>query len=65
MLAPGRARGRLLGGNLTMVALPLAPHEIDTRGAILFLEDIDEQPYRVDRMLQQLHLAGKLDRSAG
>jgi len=66
VLAPGRARGRLLGGNLTMVAATLGtPYEIDTRGAILFLEDIDEQPYRVDRMLQQLHLAGKLDRSAG
>lgn len=63
---PGRARGRLLGGNLTLIAATLGtPYEIDTRGAILFLEDVDEQPYRVDRMLQQLRLAGKFKFAAG
>ncbi len=66
MLVPGRSRGRLLGGNLAMVAATIGtPFEIDTRGAILFLEDVGEQPYRIDRMLQQLHLAGKFDRAAG
>ncbi|MDD4335491.1 MAG: LD-carboxypeptidase, partial [Desulfotomaculaceae bacterium] len=66
VLIPGSSRGRLLGGNLTMVAATLGtPYEIDTRGAILLLEDVDEQPYRVDRMLQQLRLAGKFDRAAG
>ena len=66
VLVPGCSRGRLLGGNLTMVAAALGtPYEIDTRGAILFLEDVDEQPYRVDRMLQQLRLAGKFNRAAG
>jgi muramoyltetrapeptide carboxypeptidase len=63
---PGRSRGHLIGGNLTMVAATLGtPYEIDTRGSILFLEDVDEQPYRVDRMLQQLRLAGKFNRAAG
>ncbi len=66
VLLPGRSRGRLVGGNLTMVTATLGtPYEIDTRGAILLLEDVDEQPYRLDRMLQQLRLAGKFDRAAG
>ena len=60
VLRPGRASGRLLGGNLTLIAATLGtPYEVDTRGSILFLEDVDEQPYRVERMLQQLRLAGK------
>ena len=41
------------------------PWELDTRDAILMLEDITELPYRIDRMLQQLRAAGKLDRVAG
>ncbi|MDD2553946.1 MAG: LD-carboxypeptidase [Desulfotomaculaceae bacterium] len=66
VLVPGCSRGRLLGGNLTMIAATLGtPYEIDTRGTILLLEDVDEQPYRVDRMLQQLRLAGKFDRASG
>lgn len=66
VIRPGRARGRLLGGNLTLIAATLGtPYEIDTRGAILFLEDVGEQPYRVDRMLQQLRLAGKFSFAAG
>ena len=40
-------------------------HEIDTRGRILFLEDIGERPYRVERMLTHLKMAGKLDHLAG
>jgi muramoyltetrapeptide carboxypeptidase len=64
-LAPGQASGRLAGGNLTLIAsLMGTPWEIDTRGAILFLEDVDEQVYRIDRMLTQLALAGKLDEMA-
>lgn len=63
---PGRARGRLLGGNLSLVAATLGtPYEIDTRGAILFLEEVNEKPYRVDRLLHQLSLAGKLRVAAG
>ena len=41
------------------------PYEIDTRGRILFIEDVDEEPYRIDRMLTQLRLAGKFDQAAG
>lgn len=66
VLYPGRARGRLIGGNLSLVAATLGtPYEIDCRGAILFLEEVAEQPYRVDRMLCQLLMAGKLTSAAG
>jgi muramoyltetrapeptide carboxypeptidase len=65
-LRPGRARGPLLGGNLTVLAhLVGTPYVPDFDGAILFLEDVDEAPYRVDRMLTQLRLAGILGRIAG
>ncbi len=65
-LAPGVAEGRLCGGNLALVtALMGTPWEIDTRGTILFLEDVGEEPYRVDRMLCELALAGKLEVCAG
>jgi muramoyltetrapeptide carboxypeptidase len=65
-LASGKASGRLAGGNLTLVAAVMGtPYEVDTDGAILFLEDVEEAPYRIDRMLTQLALGGKLDRIAG
>lgn len=61
-LVPGVARGRLTGGNLSLiVTLMGTPYEIDTDGAVLFLEDIDEKPYRIDRYLSQLRLGGKLE----
>lgn len=59
----GRAplRGSLTGGNLSLVAASLGtPDEIRTAGRVLFLEDVNEEPYRVDRMLWQLRAAGKL-----
>lgn len=63
---PGRARGRLIGGNLAvftaLLGTPWAPR---AEGAILFLEDVSEPPYRVDRLLAQLRLAGVLDAAAG
>lgn len=63
---PGKARGRLIGGNLTLISTTMGtPYEIDTRGCILFTEDVDEEPYRIDRMLTQLRLAGKLEQAAG
>jgi muramoyltetrapeptide carboxypeptidase len=63
---PGKAKGRLIGGNLSLIAATMGtPYEIDTRGCILFVEDIEEQPYSIDRMLTQLKLAGKLDQAAG
>jgi muramoyltetrapeptide carboxypeptidase len=62
----GAARGRLTGGNLSVLAgLMGTPFEIDTAGRILFLEDVGERLYRVDRYLSQLWLAGKLQAAAG
>lgn len=57
----GKARGRLLGGNMTIVSTLMGtPWMPDFDGAILFLEDVNEAEYRVDRMFQQLRLAGLL-----
>ena len=62
----GRARGELVGGNLTVLtALAGSPYMPDFDGKILFLEDVSEAPYRVDRMLSTLRLMGALDRIAG
>lgn len=66
ILTAGTARGTLLGGNLTTLShLISTPYEINWQDTILFLEDVGEAPYRVDRMLTQLHLAGKLPKTAG
>ena len=63
---PGRARGTLIGGNLTLVCTTMGtPYEIETAGRILFIEDVGEEPYRIDRFLTQLRLAGKLQAAAG
>lgn len=63
---PGVARGRLVGGNLCLLAaLQGTPWAPDLGGALLFVEDVDEPPYRVDRLLLQLRLAGALDAAAG
>jgi muramoyltetrapeptide carboxypeptidase len=65
-IEPGRARGRLVGGNLTVLtALVGSPYLPSFDGAILFLEDVREDIYRVDRMLTQLRLAGLLGRVRG
>ena len=65
-LVPGRARGPLVGGNLCLMAhLTGTPYAPDLRGAILFLEDVDEPYYRIDRFLTQLWLSGRLDGVAG
>ncbi|HHT27562.1 MAG TPA: LD-carboxypeptidase [Firmicutes bacterium] len=62
----GKVTGRLVGGNLSLLcALLGTPEEIDARGAILLLEDVEEEPYRLDRMLSQLYLAGKLQAAVG
>lgn len=61
-ITPGRGRGRLLGGNLTVLTAIIGSGYLpDFRNAILFLEDVEEAPYSVDRMLTQLKLAGILD----
>ena len=65
-LTDGVAKGRLTGGNLSMIVATLGtPYEIDTKDSLLFLEDIAEEPYRIDRMLTQLWLAGKLQQCSG
>jgi muramoyltetrapeptide carboxypeptidase len=65
-LREGVAEGRLLGGCLSVLVTTLGtPFALDTRGAILFLEDVGEKPYRIDRMLTHLKQAGKLDGLAG
>jgi muramoyltetrapeptide carboxypeptidase len=58
----GISHGRLTGGNLAIIgALMSTPWEIETQGAILFIEDINEPLYRIDRLLNQLRLAGKFE----
>ncbi len=65
-ITPGKAQGRLLGGNLTVLAAMQGSAFVpDFTGAILFLEDTNEHVYRIDRMLTQLKLAGVLGRIAG
>lgn len=65
-LTPGRAAGPLLGGNLTLLChLAGTPWLPDLSGAVLFIEDTGEPPYRLDRLLTQLALAGVLDAVAG
>ncbi|NGQ94392.1 LD-carboxypeptidase [Brevibacillus sp. SYP-B805] len=66
VLAEGEATGRVVGGNLSLLVSTVGtPFEIDTTGKLLFIEEVDEEPYRVDRMLNQLRMAGKLDAAAG
>jgi muramoyltetrapeptide carboxypeptidase len=65
-LVGGRATGRLVGGNLTLICSTLGtPYAIEAAGNILLIEDTGEAPYRVDRMFTQLRLAGVLDQVAG
>jgi len=66
VLQPGRAQGRLYGGCLSMLVASLGTDfEIQCDNTILFIEDVAEKPYRIDRMLMQMRLAGKLDRVRG
>jgi len=65
-LYPGKLSGVLTGGNLSVIASTLGTaYEIDTRERILFLEEIQEEPYRIDRLLLQVKLAGKFRDAAG
>jgi muramoyltetrapeptide carboxypeptidase len=66
VMVPGIAEGPLAGGNLSLVAaLQATSFAPKTPGAIVFLEDTDEAPYRIDRMLTQLFAAGFFERIAG
>ncbi len=65
-LVPGAASGQLVGGNLSLLSAALgSKYAVDTKGKILFIEDVDESVYRVDGMLSSLRLAGKLSDAAG
>jgi len=65
-LGKGRGSGPLVGGNLSLIVTMLGtPYEIDLRGKVLFLEEVGEEPYRVDRMLTHLWMTGRLKKLAG
>ena len=65
-ITSGKAKGKLLGGNLSvLVAMVGSAYLPDWKETILFVEEIEEEVYRVDRMLTQLKLAGILDRISG
>lgn len=62
----GVAQGELVGGNLSLLASGIGTKfEVDTKGKLLLIEDIGEEPYRVDGLLNQLRMAGKLNEVAG
>lgn len=62
----GIAEGNIIGGNLSLIVDTIGtPYEIDVNGKILFIEEIGEEPYNIDRMLNQLRLAGKLHDAVG
>ena len=64
--SPGVATGRAVGGSLSLLAATCGtPYQVDTRGAVLFIEEVGERPYRVDRTLVQLAQAGLFDHAAG
>ena len=65
-LIPGRVQGPLIGGNLEMFSRLIGtPYLPDVAGAILFFEDLGERPYRIDRLLAHLDLAGIFSAAAG
>ena len=65
-ITKGKSTGHLIGGTLTLItSLIGTPYEPDFKKAILVLEDVSEEPYRIDRMLTQLHLAGVFNKISG
>ncbi|NUQ26425.1 MAG: LD-carboxypeptidase [Saprospiraceae bacterium] len=66
LISPGIAGGPLMGGNLSLLAaLAGTPYQADVAGKLLFIEEVGEKPYRIDRMLTQLRQAWPLHRAAG
>lgn len=62
----GVAKGKLIGGNLTVIVSMLGSEYLPNwKGAILFIEDVDEDYYQIDRMMEQLKMAGVLDKISG
>jgi muramoyltetrapeptide carboxypeptidase len=65
-ITDGVVRGELIGGNLSVVvSLIGTKYDVDTSNKIIFLEEMEEDPYRIDRMLTQMRMAGKFERAAG
>jgi len=59
VIKPGRAKAPLIGGNLSLIAATMGtPFQFNARNKLLFLEDVSEAPYRIDRMLTQMKSAG-------
>ncbi len=66
VIRSGTATGQLVGGNLSiMVSMLGTPYDIDTTGKLIFIEEVREEPYRIDRMLTQMRKAGKFSGAAG
>jgi muramoyltetrapeptide carboxypeptidase len=66
IIRPGVIEAEMVGGCLSLLVTTLGTaYEVDTTGKLLFLEDTDEKPYRIERMLTHLKMAGKLDRLSG
>lgn len=66
VIRPGKASGKLIGGNLSLLAsLAGTDFQLNVKGKLLFIEDIGEKPYRIDRMLTQLRQSCKLETAAG
>ncbi len=65
-IVSGSAMGTLVGGNLSLIAtLNGTPYDVSFKDKIVFIEDVDEAPYRIDRYFSQLRLANKLSEAAG
>jgi muramoyltetrapeptide carboxypeptidase len=65
-IVPGTGRGRLVGGNISVFSMLVGtPFEPPLAGSILFLEEVGEEPYRIDRWLTQFALTGRLSKCAG
>lgn len=66
MIIGGKAQGELVGGNLTMLTSTLgSDFEIQTENKIIFIEEVSEDPYKIDRMLTQLYISKKFDKCIG
>lgn len=66
VMIDGNAEGTIIGGNLSLIVSMIGtPYEIDTKGKILFIEDVDENVRRLDRMMYQLKYSNKLEEAAG
>ncbi|MCL4123404.1 UNVERIFIED_CONTAM: hypothetical protein GTU68_006732 [Idotea baltica] len=62
----GKAQGTLVGGNLTLLAAMCGtPYQVDMKDKLVFIEDVGEKPYKIDRMLTQLLQASSLDQASG